>query len=123
MFFFYSKNLFLFLQTMWWSFAGNLFIGLIVGIAVYYYNKPQQEDDHKEGRNSSTNSIPTQPNDECIICCEQLCPPLEQLPCNHLFHSGCIMKWFQHDFCPTICPICRLQLSDVQIEKYFSRNA
>jgi hypothetical protein len=44
--------------------------------------------------------------DECSICLESLSPPqmIIRLPCNHTFHSKCILLWFEKEL---ICPNCR----------------
>lgn len=47
-------------------------------------------------------------NDNCAICWE----PMEmarKLPCDHLFHHGCLLSWLEQD---TSCPTCRLTLND-----------
>ncbi|KAH8661119.1 hypothetical protein BGZ61DRAFT_304678, partial [Ilyonectria robusta] len=45
----------------------------------------------------------------CIICLETLQDRdiVRHLPCDHIFHSNCITKWFlkQHDTCP-VCKLC-----------------
>ncbi|KAH7109711.1 hypothetical protein EDB81DRAFT_592729, partial [Dactylonectria macrodidyma] len=44
-----------------------------------------------------------------IICLETLQDRdmVRHLPCDHIFHSNCITKWFlkQHDTCP-VCKLC-----------------
>ncbi|XP_067329596.1 E3 ubiquitin-protein ligase RNF126 [Anolis sagrei] len=47
---------------------------------------------------------------ECPVCKEdyEAGESVRQLPCNHLFHDGCIVPWLeQHD----TCPVCRKSLS------------
>ncbi|XP_036597388.1 E3 ubiquitin-protein ligase RNF126 isoform X1 [Trichosurus vulpecula] len=47
---------------------------------------------------------------ECPVCKDDytLGENVRQLPCNHLFHDGCIVPWLeQHD----TCPVCRKSLS------------
>ncbi|OPJ85672.1 hypothetical protein AV530_009229 [Patagioenas fasciata monilis] len=46
---------------------------------------------------------------ECPVCKEDYAPAeqVRQLPCNHLFHSSCIVPWLElHD----TCPVCRKSL-------------
>ncbi|KAF6096711.1 ring finger protein 126 [Phyllostomus discolor] len=47
---------------------------------------------------------------ECPVCKDdyELGEHVRQLPCNHLFHDGCIVPWLeQHDS----CPVCRKSLT------------
>ncbi|XP_058393754.1 E3 ubiquitin-protein ligase RNF126 isoform X2 [Diceros bicornis minor] len=47
---------------------------------------------------------------ECPVCKDdyRLGERVRQLPCNHLFHDGCIVPWLeQHDS----CPVCRKSLT------------
>lgn len=47
---------------------------------------------------------------ECPVCKDDygLGERVRQLPCNHLFHDGCIVPWLeQHDS----CPVCRKSLT------------
>ncbi|NWI15904.1 RN115 ligase, partial [Crypturellus soui] len=47
---------------------------------------------------------------ECPVCKEDyaLAEQVRQLPCNHFFHSSCIVPWLElHD----TCPVCRKSLS------------
>ncbi|ELR58520.1 RING finger protein 126, partial [Bos mutus] len=47
---------------------------------------------------------------ECPVCKDDygLGEHVRQLPCNHLFHDGCIVPWLeQHDS----CPVCRKSLT------------
>jgi hypothetical protein len=40
----------------------------------------------------------------CVICQEPIGDSAKQLPCNHLHHSHCIVRWFRVSIS---CPLCR----------------
>lgn len=52
-------------------------------------------------------------NGDCSACC--IClevfsagDHVYELPmCKHVFHSACVLKWFDEDLCHPKCPICR----------------
>ncbi|GLU07947.1 hypothetical protein SLE2022_248850 [Rubroshorea leprosula] len=45
----------------------------------------------------------------CVICMQKLCRGTElcSMPCKHLFHSHCIIKWLRTSH---VCPICRFAM-------------
>jgi hypothetical protein len=45
-------------------------------------------------------------NNMCIICHEDMESPL-QLKCQHVYCSGCIENWLNHD---NTCPLCRVEI-------------
>ncbi|KAL9420897.1 hypothetical protein AB3S75_038466 [Citrus x aurantiifolia] len=47
--------------------------------------------------------------ESCAICKDEfsLHSEAKQLPCNHLYHSECILPWLSHQ---SSCPLCRFQL-------------
>ncbi|OWF34775.1 E3 ubiquitin-protein ligase AMFR-like [Mizuhopecten yessoensis] len=47
-------------------------------------------------------------NDNCAICWEPM-ETARKLPCDHLFHNGCLLSWLEQD---TSCPTCRTTLND-----------
>ncbi|XP_059436662.1 E3 ubiquitin-protein ligase MPSR1-like [Corylus avellana] len=49
---------------------------------------------------------------ECIICTEEFEGGLEltRLPCSHVYHGGCIVKWLKMS---RLCPLCRYPLPPV----------
>jgi len=64
-------------------------------------------------------------DENCGICQEELLgdsddEPLgiRRLPCNHLFHASCIMKWFEgHGSNSNRCPVCR---RDYNIKRFYT---
>lgn len=104
--------------------AGALTAG---GIFLYQKLFSQEEEQHqahtnahRHRYNSSSRTVPLKPSNECCICLEMLSPPMEQLPCDHLFHADCLMKCLvEIDF--KKCPICRAHLNDNQIKLYMDR--
>ena len=39
---------------------------------------------------------------------------IRQLPCDHIFHSKCIMPWFNRS---STCPVCRMDIKSYYIKK------
>lgn len=66
---------------------------------------------------SSIESLPTvtisqrhlRSNPECTVCKEkyELGSEARQMPCNHIYHSGCIVEWLSRH---NSCPVCRQEL-------------
>ena len=46
---------------------------------------------------------------ECIICYEKSVDTIYETDCKHLFHVGCLKKWYD---IKKSCPYCRRELSD-----------
>jgi len=48
---------------------------------------------------------------QCAVClkCFELNIELTQLPCNHMFHSPCIIPWLKRQ---ATCPLCREKVPD-----------
>ncbi|KAH9418325.1 hypothetical protein DERP_010192 [Dermatophagoides pteronyssinus] len=67
---------------------------------------------------SSTGSIPIKPAEMCVICQDKMEPPMEQLPCGHIFHQNCIIQSLKSN---NFCPICRIFLSQSQMKVYLDR--
>lgn len=53
-----------------------------------------------------------QNDDDCAICWEEM-KSARKLPCNHLFHDGCLRSWLEHE---TSCPTCRQPLNITRTE-------
>ena len=53
---------------------------------------------------------------KCPICLDEYKKgdELTKIPCNHWFHSKCILEWLKQD---DICPICNFELNDEEKEK------
>jgi hypothetical protein len=79
-----------------------------------YVDRPQPQPQHSHSRTS----CPPQPSNECTICQDSLSPPLEILPCDHLFHRQCIKRWFKQRM---VCPVCRARINEQQAEQYIRR--
>ncbi|KAK9885105.1 hypothetical protein WA026_009327 [Henosepilachna vigintioctopunctata] len=68
-------------------------------------------------------TIPNVPVDktdiQCTVCLKMFCEKelAKQLPCNHLFHSECIMPWLSKT---NSCPLCRheMETDDEDYEAY-----
>lgn len=112
-----------------WASLALLAIGAIGGgIIAYLFSKdesPNVEEPEEEYDNPARD-IPIAPPDECSICLGEISPGMETLPCNHMFHKGCILDWFnarnsQSGKLNTDCPTCRNNLTPQQINKYKNR--
>lgn len=97
--------------------------GALFAIGSFLYNKlssreqPQQHRSRPQRQSSRTNSVP-EPDNVCCICLEELSPPMEQLPCLHLFHAVCIKEALNEN---TRCPICSRPLTESEKKKYTTR--
>ena len=89
-------------------------IGVSLAIAFY---QMEREDERNRRVELNPNLIP-QPGDNCPICLSEYAPPLEVLPCKHLFHRDCIATWFIHRW---TCPVCTVKIDDSFRPEYRSR--
>ncbi|PKA51803.1 putative E3 ubiquitin-protein ligase RHA2B [Apostasia shenzhenica] len=50
------------------------------------------------------------PHADCRVCLAPFQPEswVDQLPCGHLFHRGCVERWIEYS--NSTCPLCRSQL-------------
>ena len=52
----------------------------------------------------------------CVVCLEPVRPYVDKkLKCKHMFHSSCIMKWFETSI---ECPTCRMEQDDDPLIKF-----
>ena len=42
----------------------------------------------------------------CTICTDELDGPCSVTACGHLFHTKCLLAWFEHQ---PVCPLCKTQ--------------
>ncbi|KAI2803169.1 hypothetical protein BLOT_007292 [Blomia tropicalis] len=73
--------------------------------------------------NRPERKIPLKPPQDCAICLLSLESPIEQLPCGHMFHQKCILKWIKlkQIFCE--CPTCRKAINWEQVNSYLKRES
>ena len=70
-------------------------------------NQRAEDSDKTESDNSDTDSSNSSDTDKmCVICLDTIQSSQESilLSCNHIYHSRCILSWFQSDL---TCPTCR----------------
>ncbi|KAL5707694.1 hypothetical protein ACHQM5_018563 [Ranunculus cassubicifolius] len=68
-----------------------------------------------ESNGDSITEISLPPDDsECCICLSKYVDGVElhSLPCNHYFHSGCIVKWLRIN---AKCPLCKYNILDDEL--------
>lgn len=55
---------------------------------------------------------------ECAVCLNNFCTEdrLRAMPCSHVFHHHCIIRWFQINH---VCPLCRHALPTEEDDDYF----
>jgi len=53
------------------------------------------------------NNAPTDENNDCSICLNELTPDPYTTPCGHSFHKTCLDQWLQQEKSGNACPNCR----------------
>lgn len=115
------------------NFLITLAVGVVFGAIALFVaqsearEEPQSYDSRRRrarspnpDTNTDSTNIPVQPSSNCSICFENFShAPLEQLPCFHLFHAKCLIRWLETN---RRCPICRSELSEKQFQVYKKRN-
>lgn len=96
--------------------GGALAIGFAVHKGIEAFEKISEEGSSPAG--SSINHPPPQPGDNCPICFDEYRPPLEVLPCKHLFHRQCITLWIREKW---MCPICKELIPKAFRREYLER--
>lgn len=97
-------------------------VGALAGIFINSLFK--EETPHSSGTsNMPERVIPLKPSQDCAICLLSLESPIEQLPCGHMFHQKCILKWIKlkQIFCE--CPTCRKAINWEQVNSYLKRES
>ena len=101
------------------------FIGAVVGVVLYVGYKmfensqPQRESGHQtRPKRTGQRRPPPSPGNACCVCWEAFSPPLEILPCGHIFHKYCLAEWFDRS---TLCPVCRDSLDEEDLKEYRKR--
>ncbi|KAI1303714.1 E3 ubiquitin-protein ligase HRD1 [Halotydeus destructor] len=100
----------------------------VVAVAFFVYQEYKSYSERQQsyssgpsGQNRSQGSstrCPPQPDNDCIICKDSFFPPLEILPCGHIYHRTCIREWF---LLRLICPMCKSPLTGTQKAEYEKR--
>ena len=102
--------------------AGIGVAGALLGQAIFSSHNDESPHQYSSNGNSSnyssSSSVPIRPTDMCVICQDRIDPPMEQLPCGHLFHQKCIIDSLK---IRQICPICRIIITSQQMRIYLGR--
>ena len=71
-------------------------------------NLPKTEFDDINGKKIKPN--------KCLICLDEYKKgdELTKIPCNHWFHSKCILTWLDQEY---NCPICNFELKEEKEEE------
>lgn len=78
----------------------------------------ESESCSKQSSSARRTHLPPQPGVNCPICWDEYSPPIEILPCQHLFHAQCISRWIvDHSTCPT----CKQEISSRFKREYLER--
>ena len=101
------------------------FLGVVVYIGYKAISETSQEEAAHLNRDARQTSPkrrlgrrPPQPGDNCSICLDEWYAPIEILPCGHVFHRGCLKKWFAMR---TMCPVCKDPIRGDDIDEYRKR--
>ena len=85
--------------------------------------EPLRHRNHQQSNLGSSRIIPIAPPTDCSICLQALSPPMELLPCHHIFHKNCIIGFFNRNGCGQYqrCPVCHSELTIQQLSAYLTR--
>lgn len=98
--------------------GGALAIGYAVSKGIDAIEQNLSEERCTTSKGDGKTHPPPQPGSECPICWTQYSPPLEILPCKHLFHRNCITRWITEKW---TCPICKEEIDRSIRGEYLQR--
>jgi CxxC motif-containing protein (DUF1111 family) len=78
---------------------------------VYFYGDVEVVMPHRRSESAvqALKQVKIEEASECAICLQDLLVGAEaaRLPCSHVYHCGCIVKWFDRS---NQCPLCHSQV-------------